>query len=142
NGPVVTREEAAYRWAIGRRRAGDWLQPGHRLWTAVSMLRARRSSRFTAWDGNLEELGDPSWLELRRSVSPTSLETYGVCGFRYYAKSLLGLYPGEEPEERDVRDPAARGNLIHKILERFFVDRQNEGRPQPHEAWTADDREA
>jgi ATP-dependent helicase/nuclease subunit B len=142
NGPVVTPEEAAYRWAIGRRRAGDWLQPGHRLWTAVSMLRARRSSRFTAWDGNLEELGDPSWLELRRSVSPTSLETYGVCGFRYYAKSLLGLYPVEEPEERDVMDAAARGNLIHKILERFFVDRQNEGRPQPHEAWTADDREA
>src|SRR4029450_4726391 len=106
------------------------------------MLRWRRSSRFTAWDGNLEELGDPSWLELRRSVSPTSLETYGVCGFRYSAKALLGLSPVGEPEERDVMEAPAPGNLIHKILERFFVDRQNEGRPQPHEAWTADDREA
>lgn len=142
SGPVVTPEEAGYRWAIGLRRAGDWLEPGHRLWTAVSMLRARRSPRFTAWDGNLGELSDPSWLELRRSVSPTSLENYGVCGYRYFAKSLLGLYPVDEPEERDMMDAASRGSLIHKILERFFADRQNEGRPQPYEAWNADDREA
>ncbi|TMG04133.1 MAG: hypothetical protein E6I03_02095 [Chloroflexi bacterium] len=142
SGPVVTPEEAGYRWAIGRRRGGDWLEPGHGLWPAVSMLRARRSTKFTPWDGNLEDLNEPSWLELQRTVSPTSLENYGVCGYRYFAKSVLGLYPVDEPEERDMMDAAARGNLIHRILERFFEDRQLEGRPQSYEAWNADDRKA
>ena len=142
SGPVVTPEEAGYRWAIGRRRGGDWLDPQHRLWPAVSMLRARRGARFTAWDGNLAELQERSRLELQRSVSPTSLENCGVCGFRYFAKSVLGLYPVEEPEERDMMDAASRGKLIHKILERFFLEQQARGRPKQYEAWTAEDREA
>ena len=142
SGPVVTPEEAGYRWAIGRRRGGDWLEPKHRLWPAVSMLRARRSRQFTAWDGNLAELQERSRLELQRSVSPTSLENYGVCGFRYFAKSVLGLYPVDEPEERDMMDAASRGSLIHKILERFFQAQQLRGRPKQYEAWTGDDRES
>jgi len=106
------------------------------------MLRARRSPRFTEWDGNLAELQERSWLELQRSVSPTSLENYGVCGFRYFAKSVLGLYPVEEPEERDMMNAASRGSLIHKILERFFREQQLRGRPKQYEVWTADDTEA
>src|SRR3989442_14515615 len=103
------------------------------------MLRGRRGARFTAWDGNLAELQERSRLELQRSVSPTSLENYGVCGFRYFAKSVLGLYRVEEPEERDMMDAASRGNLIHKILERFFLEHQARGRPKQYEAWTAED---
>jgi hypothetical protein len=103
------------------------------------MLRARRSAGFTAWDGNLAGLTQTSWLELNRAASPTSLENYAVCGFRYFAKSVLGLYPVEEPEERDMMDAAARGSLIHDILHRFFREQKAHGRPQPHEAWTGED---
>jgi len=138
-GPVVAPEEARYRWAVGKRRAGDLVAPQHRLWPAITMLRARRSSRFTEWDGNLAGLEQRSWLELQRSVSPTSLESYAVCGFRYFAKSVLGLYPMEEPEERDMMDAAARGSLIHGILHRYFREQKERGRPAQGEPWTADD---
>src|SRR5207244_5961713 len=74
SGPVVTPEEAGYRWAIERRRGGDWLDPQHRLWPAVSMLRARRGARFTAWDGNLAELQERSGMEPQGSVCRTPLE--------------------------------------------------------------------
>jgi ATP-dependent helicase/nuclease subunit B len=140
-GPVVAPEEARYRWAISQRRAGDWLNPSHTLWPAISMLRARRSPRLTRWDGNLSELGARSALEIHRSVSPTSLENYSVCGFRYFAKSVLGLYPVEEPEERDMMSAAERGTLIHEILHRFFREQQANGRPQQVEAWTEADAE-
>jgi RecB family exonuclease len=138
-GPVVSPEEARYRWAIRLRRAGPVAIPGHKLWPALAMLRGRRSNSFTEWDGNLAGLGQRSWLELHRSVSPTSLENYAVCGFRYFAKSVLGLYPLEEPEERDMMDAATRGSLIHEILQRFFEEQKERGRPQVGEAWTADD---
>jgi RecB family exonuclease len=134
-GAVVSPEEARYRWAIRLRRAGDVAIPGHELAPALTMLRARRSQRFTEWDGNLATLGQRSWLELHRSVSPTSLENYAVCGFRYFAKSVLGLYPLEEPEERDMMDAATRGSLIHDILHSFFREQQERGRPQPGEPW-------
>jgi ATP-dependent helicase/nuclease subunit B len=139
SGPVVAPSDAAFRWAIGQRRRGDWLDPQHRLWPAISMLRARRSSRFTEWDGNLADLEDDSWLDLQRAVSPTSLEHYAVCGFRYFARSLLGVRPVEEPEEREMMDAAARGTLIHDVLERFFREQKERGRPSPYEAWTDED---
>jgi ATP-dependent helicase/nuclease subunit B len=138
-GPVVRPEEARYRWAIRQRRAGDLVAPQHPLWPAISMLRARRSARLTEWDGNISELREQSWLELQKSVSPTSLESYATCGFRYFAKSVLGLYPLEEPEERDMMDAADRGKLVHEILNRFFRQQQEHGRPRGGEAWTADD---
>src|SRR5438094_8928013 len=98
------------------------------------MLRARRGARCTAWDANLAELQERSRLELQRSVSPTSLENYGVCGFRYFAKSVLGLYPVEEHEERDMMDAASRGKLMHKILERISLEQQARGLPTIYDA--------
>jgi hypothetical protein len=95
---------------------------------AVALLRARRSSRFTEWDGNLEALTDSAWLELQKAVSPTSLENYAVCGFRYFCRSLLRLKVVEEPEERQMMDSASRGTLIHDALDRFFRELKEAGR--------------
>ena len=138
-GPVVVPAEATVRWAITQRRRGDWFDPQHGHWPAISMLRGRRSSRFTEWDGNLATLADDSWLDLQRAVSPTSLEHYAVCGFRYFARSLLGIRPVEEPEEREMMDAAQRGTLIHDVLERFFRRQQERGRPAQFEPWGEDD---
>ncbi|HEV8575136.1 MAG TPA: PD-(D/E)XK nuclease family protein [Dehalococcoidia bacterium] len=138
-GPVAAPEETRYRWAVGLRRAGDWVDPQHRLWPAAAMLRARRSPKFTAWDGNLASLVHRTQPERQRSASPTSLENYAVCGFRYFAKSVLGLYPIEEPEERDMMDAATRGTLIHDILHRFFREQKERGRPAQGESWVPED---
>jgi CRISPR/Cas system-associated exonuclease Cas4 (RecB family) len=138
-GQVVDDAEVAVRLAISQRLKGEKIDSRHPRWFPVSMLRARRSDRFTVWDGNLSELADDTWLELQKAVSPTSLEDYGVCGFRYLCKSLLKLNVVEEPEEREVIDPAERGNLIHRVLERFFKAQKENGRPALNEAWTLDD---
>lgn len=139
-GPVVDVAEAQVRRAIDERRRGVSLGPGHPRWRPLSMLRARRSARFTEWDGNLAALAGSGSLDRRQKVSPTSLEDYGVCGFRYLCRSVLRLNTIEEPEEREMMDAAARGTLIHEVLRAFFEEQAGRGRPRPGESWTEEDR--
>jgi hypothetical protein len=137
-GPTADRAEQQVRQAISASRSGVPLGTGHPSHLAVTLLRERRSRRFTEWDGNLSQLHDSAWLELQGAVSPTSLEHYSACGFRYLCRSLFKLNLVEEPEEREMMDPAARGSLIHNVLERFFVE-PGQGVP-PAERWTPADR--
>jgi hypothetical protein len=138
-GPIVDPSELRLRDAISLRRGGGDVDEAHGRWRPVSMLRARRGTRFTEWDGNLAALADPSWLELQTAISPTSLEHYAVCGFRYLCRSLLRLNTVDEPEERELMDAAARGILIHEALDTFFKEQHRRGRPARDEAWTEDD---
>ncbi|MDP9238855.1 MAG: PD-(D/E)XK nuclease family protein [Chloroflexota bacterium] len=140
-GPVVDAGELHLREAIALRKNHRGVAPGHRLWRASEMVVARRSDRFTEWEGNLSALSDDGWLELQKAVSPTSLEKYGACGFRYLCSSLLHLNTVEEPEAREMMDAAERGTLIHDVLETFFEDQHSRGRPQAGEAWTPADLE-
>src|SRR5439155_5235465 len=127
SGAPTDSAEVRLRQAIGLRlEGGSWL--GHPSGRAISMLRARRSSRFTEWDGNLETLGDPAWLDLQNRVSPTSLEHYGACGYRYFCRSLLRLNVVEEPGDLEVMDAGTRGVVIHGVLERFFAEMKARGR--------------
>lgn len=50
--------------------------------------------------------------------SPTALESYGQCPFRYFAGRLLGLEAPVEPAlEMDAREA---GTMAHEIAERFY----------------------
>ncbi len=138
-GPVVDPAEVLVRRAVLQRKDGARVGSDHPRWKPLSMLRARRGRRFTDWDGNLGALTGDAWLDTGKLVSPTSLEQYSVCGFRYLCRSLLRLNAVEEPEEREVMDAAARGTLIHKVLDTFFRQQQKRGRPAVDEAWTEDD---
>lgn len=140
NGPPVNAGEDALRRAVMLRQASGMIDSAHPRWHAVTMLRSRRSHNFTEWDGNLAALKDDGWLDLQSAVSPTNLEHYATCGYRYFARSLLRLNTVEEPEEREMMDPATRGGLIHDVLELFFREQQKRGRPAQGEAWTDDDR--
>lgn len=140
-GPAVDRAEQQVRQAVLLSRSGAGVDEDHPARRAVGLLRARRSRRFTEWDGNLGALRDSAWLELQRAVSPTSLENYSVCGFKYLCRSLFRLRTVEEPEEREMMDPAARGGLIHTVLDRFFKDAKANGRPAVGERWTHADRQ-
>ncbi len=139
-GPPVDGSEVTIRQAVRLRQRGEPLEQRHPLYAAVSMLRARRSSRFTEWDGNLAALSDVAWLQLQKAVSPTSLEHYAVCGFRYLSRSLLRLNTVEEPAERDVMEATARGELIHRVLDTFFKEMKARRRPSPGEPWSEEDR--
>ena len=57
-----------------------------------------------------------------RFWSPTHFESYVSCPFRFFLKRLLKVLPLKVPEEEiEIVD---EGNLIHKVLERFFKERK------------------
>jgi RecB family exonuclease len=106
----------------------------------AELLLARRSDRFTRFDGNLQGLPIPS--PVARVTSPTRLERWAACPHRHLVEDLLGAAPIENPEEAFVITPIHRGNLIHKALERFIqevLERPESERPQPGIPWTAAD---
>jgi hypothetical protein len=139
-GRVIDAAEVTLRDALSLRASGATIDDGHPLARNVEMLRARRSSRFTEWDGNLAALSPAEWLAVRSRVGPTTLENYARCGFRYFARSILYLNAVEEPEDREMMGSAERGTLVHTVLERFFRDAKASERPKVGERWDASDR--
>lgn len=100
--------------AIGER----WLDaPGSAL------LRERESGCLGPFDGILDThvatasttFGDPS-----RPVSPSKIETYATCPFRYFVNYALGIEPLPEPAPEAELDARDRGSIIHRLLARFF----------------------
>jgi ATP-dependent helicase/DNAse subunit B len=73
------------------------------------------------------EVGDEVRLEGAGVLSPTRLEDYGRCPFRYFASHVLGLdAPAEHPgfEEMSAMD---RGSLYHDVLEIGYRRLRDEG---------------
>ena len=134
-GPALHTGELWVREAVNLAQARASVPASHRRSRAVEALRARRGGGFTEWDGNLSSFGEPEWFELQKAVSPTSLEHYASCGYRYFLRTLLRLQVVEEPDERQMMDAAERGSLVHRALERFFIERKEQGRPAPRERW-------
>ena len=56
------------------------------------------------------------------------------------SRYVLGVEPTEHPEARWTLDALEQGNLIHGILEQFFLTLREQGRPGPAEPYTAADR--
>ncbi|TMQ02931.1 MAG: PD-(D/E)XK nuclease family protein [Deltaproteobacteria bacterium] len=50
-----------------------------------------------------------------RAYSPTALESFAVCPYRFLLQAIHQLRPREEIEAVDVLDPLTRGALIHEI---------------------------
>ena len=94
-------------------------------------IEERRSRYFlTAPGGGKEALadafvgrlaGDLGLLASRLATmrwSPHRLEALGTCGFKFWARDLLGL--GEEREPEAQVGAMERGTLVHYVLERLF----------------------
>jgi CRISPR/Cas system-associated exonuclease Cas4 (RecB family) len=50
-----------------------------------------------------------------RSYSPTALENYSVCPYKFVLQALFRLAPREEPEAIEEIDPLERGSLVHEV---------------------------
>lgn len=105
----------------------------------LECLALRRSSDFTEWDGNLSAVHMPSPLSGPLS-SPTALEEWAQCGFRYFLRRVLGLREREEPERTVEISAVDRGSAIHVILERFFAGVIDRGSIEAETAWSYADR--
>ncbi|MCW5890810.1 MAG: PD-(D/E)XK nuclease family protein [bacterium] len=83
--------------------------------------RARRwIKRWTPADGLVDPddlaraMLAPHQLE-RRSYSPTALQHYAACPYRFFLQAVHRLAPREEPVALDVMDPLTRGSLFHDV---------------------------
>lgn len=87
-------------------------------------LRARFSrwqqSSWTVWDGFVKpDAAGRKALEqhhpTRRPFSPTSLEQYAACPYRFYLSTLVRLQPLEIPGELEELGPLEKGSMAHRV---------------------------
>jgi ATP-dependent helicase/nuclease subunit B len=50
-----------------------------------------------------------------RSFSPTALQNYAACPYRFFLQAVHKLQPREEPAAIEVIDPLTRGSLFHHV---------------------------
>lgn len=104
---------------------GDAVRTGGAIERAVEARRARWGRELTAYDGVM--IGSDAIARAAAggfartsAVSPSRLETYAECPFRFFLKYVLRVDPLEEPEAIERIDALERGSLIHDVLERFL----------------------
>lgn len=113
-----------------------------RLQSGTACAAARSSPNLTPYDGQLspETVATLHGPTTREPYSPSRLETYAKCGFKYYMARVLDI---EDPDEIGLEpDARVRGGFVHDVLEHYYAELQpSSGR---HIATVAnrDDREA
>jgi ATP-dependent helicase/nuclease subunit B len=96
-----------------------------RMARGIACAAARGLPELTAFDGQLS--GDAveriHGRSDREPYSPSQLETYAACGFKYYAERGLGI---EAPDDL-TREPDAgvRGAYVHDVLEGYYRSLQS-----------------
>lgn len=137
-------------------RMSQWQQRGNRIVThhlaqppsilsrALQMQRARNAAPLTHWDGDLSSAVSPSGrigLSSRDFFSPTRLQTWATCPFRYFLSNVLGIAAPDQPEDLATISALEKGSLLHAILERFIREAQEQDAvPPPDQPWTDDHR--
>ena len=89
---------------------------------ALQARAARGSSVLTRWDGLIGPLGHriEDLGSVERPVSPSALETWATCPYRYFLSRVLGI---SAPTDASAElSPMERGLLVHRVLERFAED--------------------
>ena len=99
--------------------SGEYLKslPGR----AVASLRARWVRWHKPWkraDGLfVEVIGDDAltpYLMSMRAWSPSTLQQYARCPYRFALRGIFGLRPADRPAGIQRMDPATRGELFHR----------------------------
>lgn len=113
------------------------------LAAGLELQEARAAYGFSRWDGNLAGRPVPS-PATGAVLSPTRLETWARCPFRYFLGSVLGLGVVDAPEGVVEISPLERGSLVHEVLERFLrpvVAAPPDRRIAASEPWPPEERE-
>jgi ATP-dependent helicase/DNAse subunit B len=80
---------------------------------------------FTEYDGCLKSARARKHLRDRfalagQILSPTKLEAYASCPFKYFLSEVLGLGVLPSPEKIQRIQPVDRGKVVHDILHQFY----------------------
>ena len=138
--------EGLWRWRrAGKRIEQHYLAASGQLSRALALEQGREGNQLTCWDGDVSNLKDRTRrlrLMDRPALSPTSLEAWATCPFRYFLGHVLGLSALEQPEDVTTMSPLEKGSLVHGVLEGFIRAVQEEGRlPSPGKPWTEEHRD-
>ena len=107
------------RWLAGMISQAEFVRTGSSILTGIDCI-AQRGQRdtFGPYEGLV--LSPPAQAALAQRFdgehnwSPSQLEGYATCPFRFFAEQLLDLEPLAELTLRN--DPRRRGNLLHQVL--------------------------
>ncbi|HXZ83291.1 MAG TPA: PD-(D/E)XK nuclease family protein [Acidimicrobiales bacterium] len=91
---------------------------------------ARGARSFGRFAGRLEDGAGADGL-VGSVLSPTTLEEFAVCPFRYFLGHELRCEVIDAPERRTEIDPRDRGQIAHEVLERYM--REVIGLPQTND---------
>ena len=101
---------------------------------AVHSLRARWMRWHKPWkaaDGLfIEEIGSDALQAYRlgaRAWSPSVLQQYARCPYRFALRGIFGLKPAEQPCGIQRMDPAARGDIFHRVQFELLRDLKERG---------------
>lgn len=109
--PVQAVPQALQPWLLSMSEADALFAPPQGLVSQESVTRGHLDSPASVETLLLDAKGAP------RLLSPTALEDYYRCPYRWFACRCVG-YNG-----MDARfDAAAQGNLAHAVMERFYCD--------------------
>lgn len=91
--------------------------PGAAAWNA-----RRQGDAFTGYEGIVDPavLGRVDPPLPHRGLSPTRLETYAACPFRFLVENVYAVRRGADERARFGLDARERGSLVHLVLERFL----------------------
>ena len=106
---------------------------------AIQMERERETATLTPFDGDLSSVA-PSIPRLRISdgapLSPTRLQDFATCPYRYFLRHVLRLSAIDKPEEIITISALDRGSIIHGVLHEFMAQVGAAGRmPRPAKPW-------
>lgn len=109
-------------------------EPSLRLGFAA--LRARARPALGPWEGVIGARGGLTPV-VERSLSPTALEHWAVCPFKYFLARVLRVEEIERPEARERLAPSDRGTIIHDVLQAFV---EAHPRTRPDQRWSPEER--
>ena len=102
---VVDNQSARRATALVRALEMSWNR-GRPLWTEADGL-------VTAKGPARKQLAE--FTLTRKTYSPTALQRYAACPYRFFLGSILRLAPREVPARVDQLDPLTRGSLFHAV---------------------------
>jgi RecB family exonuclease len=76
--------------------------------------------QLTPYDGVIGDMSKWWDGQVCRGFSPTSLETFGMCPFKFFMGKILELESLEEPETAEMIAAVDLGTLYHNILRDFY----------------------
>ncbi len=105
-----------------------------RGYVAAAERMARHASVFDGFLGDSPELAPGA----DRATSPTALQGWAACPFRYFLGRVLRLSDVPRPEAAEAISAIDEGSLVHEVLEEFVRDAPAPASPDA--PWTHDDR--